>query len=117
DLLPVDAEIPQIIRVANANPGSIPLQSFIARIEQKSIDAKVLIRSQKMRAEEPHVSTQGPADAAAGGITAREDAADVGLFQDVALDARDAEILRGSEISCAGAGRQQSNVVRACFAG
>src|SRR5258708_2951937 len=51
DLLPVNAEIPQIIRVANANADCaiLPRQPLRACFEQKSVNADILILIEKAR--------------------------------------------------------------------
>jgi len=112
DLLPVQAEIPQIVRVphAKAECTVLPRQPLIPRLEQKSVDAEVLIFPEKAGAEEPEVSAKGPTEGGAGRIAVREDAADVGLLQDVALDAGDEEVLLFSQVGGARPRREQADV-------
>src|SRR5262245_61194565 len=50
DLLPVQAHIPQIVRVANAKTEGaiILLHALLGRLENKSVNAEVLIPAQKL---------------------------------------------------------------------
>src|SRR5439155_24762340 len=75
DLLPVHAHIPQIIRVTNAEAERIilPLQPFRLRLEEKSVNAEVLILPQEVTAEEPEVSTERSTGDGPGRIAVSED--------------------------------------------
>src|SRR5260221_9816120 len=62
DLLPVHAQVPQIIRVTNANAECVvlPLYPVRLRFDEKSVNAEVLILPQEVTAEESEVSTVRP---------------------------------------------------------
>src|SRR5439155_19571515 len=67
--------------------------------------------------EEPVASAKVPTYGVSGRIAVRDDAADLRLFQDVALDAGDEEVLLFSQVGGARPPGEQADVIVPCLAG